>query len=356
VQHRILSKDSLAAFLEGLRKEHVVYAPKRDKKVPNKMVWKILEPGESPLFEFANTDMSPKDFVFPQSECLMRFRTGEDGTSVLKPIEPEPRKTLLFNVRPCDGKGLSFMDMIFCQDEQTNDVYWRDKRERTLMVGLACNNPCPSCFCHEANCGPHSETGLDVLMTDLGTRLLLKPLTDRGATLVDGLPEAAPGDVDRAEELKGTVEASMKPVIRTEHLEARSLMDAYNLPYWDRVCEACINCGTCTFVCPTCHCFDIQDETTPDGEEGRRVRNWDFCMSPLFTLHTSGHNPRGKKMARVRQRFMHKYKYIPMKRNGEVGCVGCGRCVRLCPVNIDIRDVINAMNAPAEAKPEGQEV
>jgi ferredoxin len=112
---------------------------------------------------------------------------------------------------------------------------------------------------------------------------------------------------------------------------------------WDKVYESCLNCGTCTFVCPTCHCFDIQDEVK--GTEGRRVRNWDYCMSWLFTVHGTGHNPRPSKKERVRQRFMHKFKYIPMKRDGEIGCVGCGRCVQLCPVNIDVREVVNQMNA-----------
>ena len=43
-------------------------------------------------------------------------------------------------------------------------------------------------------------------------------------------------------------------------------------------------------VCPTCWCFDIQDEG-PDKNSGERIRLWDSCMFPLFTLHGGrGHN------------------------------------------------------------------
>ncbi|MCD6297627.1 MAG: 4Fe-4S dicluster domain-containing protein, partial [Deltaproteobacteria bacterium] len=99
---------------------------------------------------------------------------------------------------------------------------------------------------------------------------------------------------------------------------------------------------TCTYLCPTCWCFDIQDEVL--GKEGDRIRNWDSCMFPLFTLHGSGHNPRDLKVQRVRQRFMHKLKYYVEKYENGVQCSGCGRCVRYCPVNIDIRQVCELMN------------
>lgn len=342
MRHRILSKDSLAGFLEELRAEYTVFAPRQDTKVPSKTVWKELQQNDVPDFRFVNTDMSPKHFMFPQSECMMRYE--DPAAPVLAPVEQDSRKRLLLNVRPCDARALAFMDTVFCQDQRTSDAYWQEKRNRTVMVGLACNNPCPTCFCHQANSGPHDETGLDLLLVDLGNRLLAKPLTEAGKSMAAGLPDAEEEDIRRGSELMQRAHEAMPPVIATDNLEHRTLLELYNLPYWKRVCETCINCGTCTFVCPTCHCFDIQDETSPDGGRGRRVRNWDFCMAPLFTLHTSGHNPRGEKAARVRQRFMHKYKYIPMRQPAEVGCVGCGRCVRLCPVNIDIRDVINAMN------------
>lgn len=340
MSYRIIMKDALGSFVERIQKDFEVFAPRKEGA---KTKWAVLEDAEQLDFGFINTDMSAKDFVFPQSECLMRFKTDGENAMVMQK-EEDVAKRFLFNVRPCDAKALSVLDRIFCQDNFTNDVYWKEKRDNTIMAGLACNVPSPTCFCMDVNCGPHHEEGLDLLFTDLGDKLLVKVLTDRVATLVDGLAEADDDDVKKAEELKAAAEGSMKSAVSTDNIAKREVMDIYEQPYWGRLADTCLNCGTCTYVCPTCHCFDIQDENTPDGSEGRRIRNWDSCMDPLFTLHTSGHNPRGVKISRVRQRFMHKFKYIPMKRDGEVGCVGCGRCTRMCPVNIDVRDVVNTMN------------
>ena len=126
-------------------------------------------------------------------------------------------------------------------------------------------------------------------------------------------------------------------------IKDKTILELYEAPIWDDIAFSCINCGTCTYVCPTCWCFDIQDETK--GKSCSRFRNWDTCMDPLFTMHGTGHNPRGEKTQRVRQRFMHKLKYFLDKYEKGIMCVGCGRCVKHCPVNIDIREVCNTMNS-----------
>jgi len=99
----------------------------------------------------------------------------------------------------------------------------------------------------------------------------------------------------------------------------------------------------CSCLCPTCYCFDLVDEKTAAGGI-KKVRTWDWCMAPLFTKHASGHNPRSVNSARLRQKVMHKFSYYP-ERYGIDSCVGCGRCVRNCPVNLDIREVLGQLNA-----------
>jgi ferredoxin len=104
---------------------------------------------------------------------------------------------------------------------------------------------------------------------------------------------------------------------------------------WKAQSERCLGCGACAFVCPTCACFDIQEDAK--GNTGNRIRCWDSCGFSLFTLHTSGHNPRPDQSARWRQRLMHKFSYMP-DRLSVTGCTGCGRCSRACPVDMNIAE------------------
>ena len=184
------------------------------------------------------------------------------------------------------------------------------------------------------------------MLVDVGDGYTVKAITEKGKKLLSGVTEleaASPKAVEKAAALRQSSEAGLGNQFKMEPLSEAGLLDVFNSAFWDEVQFACINCGTCTFVCPTCWCFDIQDEV--NGDNGDRLRLWDSCMFPLFTHHGSGHNPRAQKLQRVRQRFMHKLKYYNDKYHTGVACVGCGRCVHSCPVNIDIRDVARLMSA-----------
>lgn len=339
--YKSLAKQDIGKLYEKLIKEYEVYAPVKKGIDVN---WSKIEDPKEIIFDFKNSSLSPKNLFFPQTEVMFEFKNdpkAEDGY-ILKEIPPLPKVRALLNIRPCDAKAFSILDKVFMRDEDSLDVYWKDKRDKTVLIGLACLSPCSTCFCTEVNSSPFGEDGLDVLMIDLGDTLLLKAITERGSSIIGDFEDADSSYDEKIEELKNKSESKIETKISMDNILSKEILEVYEHPYFDRVYETCINCGACTFYCPTCHCFDIQDETK--GNYGRRVRNWDTCMSWLFTHHASGHNPRGSKKHRVRQRFMHKFKYMPFKLEGDIGCVGCGRCIQVCPVNIDVREVVNNMN------------
>jgi len=179
----------------------------------------------------------------------------------------------------------------------------------------------------------------------LDDELVIQVITEKGQELLNSIQGEVETSGGKKEVISALQESSLqfiKSVVPTEGLKHREVNSLFNAEFWEELQFACIICGVCTFICPTCWCFDIQDEVLKG--DGLRLRNWDSCMFPLFTLHGSGHNPRSQKLQRVRQRFMHKLKYFPDKYHKGVACVGCGRCVQQCPVNIDIRQVFRLMN------------
>ena len=338
----ILKKKALADFLRSLGRSYQVFGPKQEGGEVR------FGPADGEvLLDYQNSRLSPKEFFFPQSERMFEFNADPkaEDAFLLKERPADLRPRLLFGIRPCDAKAFAVLDKIYGNDQYT-DTYWFDKREATTLIGLACNRPCATCFCTSVGCGPFHEEGLDVLAVDLGEDILLRPLTDKGEKALEAagdLAKAGKKAAASAKALKTEAESSITSRVDMDKVNERTVMELFEAGHWAKVAQRCLNCGVCTYVCPTCHCFDIQDEVS--GKIGDRVRNWDSCMSWLFTQHGTGHNPRPDKTSRVRQRFMHKFKYIPLKRGGDIGCVGCGRCVVQCPVNIDVRDVVRDMNA-----------
>jgi len=308
--------------------------------------FKPLADGVLPELTFQNSRLSPKSIVYPQSEVMMTYSLDEsrEDHHLMKEAAKDYSPRAVIGIRPCDAKAFVLVRLNFDTAEY-QDPYWLRAYESTTFIGLGCEAPCSSCFCTTAGCGPYHEEGLDVLLADAGDHYLAKVLTEKGVRFLEagGWKTAAAKGADQTiASMAKTAEGKITSFVQTDNLKSLPNNDLHGAPFWEETSFACINCGTCTYSCPTCWCFDIQDETR--GSSGVRTKNWDSCMYPLFTLHGTGHNPRGTKLHRVRQRFMHKLKYFVDKYDRGIQCVGCGRCVRLCPVNIDIRRVCNMMN------------
>ena len=337
-----IEKQEWAKGLAAAEKGYRLYGPVKQGSFYN---FAALAPGQAPALECQNTRMSARSVVYPQSEVLMDYTLDPAAadTHVLKETPAPAKPAAALAVRPCDAYSFVLVRRNFDAPD-VKDNYWLRNYAATTFVGLACDRPCSTCFCTTAGCGPFHEEGLDVLLVDDGDHFLAKILTDKGDAFITaaGWSGAAPEAEARIAAGRTAAEAKIISRVNTDRLAAQAQLELYQADFWESIAFACINCGTCTYLCPTCWCFDIQDEIR--GQQGIRMRNWDSCMFPLFTLHGSGHNPRDKKVQRVRQRFMHKLKYYVDKYGDGIQCVGCGRCVQYCPVNIDIRHVCELMN------------
>ena len=333
---KILKKDRLPGFLERLVRERQVFAPVRKGEVI--LIREIDSPSQV-ILAYRNAKESPKSALFPQREALFRYRT-EKGKAEVDVPAGAAKGRVLFGIRPCDARGLLLLDKVF--GGGCGDPYYMEKRRDTVVVSLGCADPNPSCFCLTMGGGPCSAEGSDLLLLDLGDFHLAEAVNEKGAALLEdqAFEQSDEESLSLAEKIRKQAEACMQPVAKKENLE-QDLERLFNDPVWKDLAESCLSCGICTYLCPTCHCFDLCDEAS--GQAGERIRVWDSCQFPLFTQQASGFNPRPTVKERFRQRVMHKLSYLP-KSQAMTGCVGCGRCVTDCPVNLDIREVMVSLS------------
>ncbi len=340
-----IEKSAWTGGLDNARKSYLLFGPV---ECQGRHIFRLLEDNMYPDMGYTHSVLSPKSLLFPQTQKMLQASVDpkEKDHDILKPIEIDASPRAVIGIRPFDARAVELVKLNF-DTENYRDPYWCDAYEATTFVGLAVNQPSMFDFSTSTGSGPFAEEGLDVLLVDCEDHFLAKVLSQKGASFLEKAGFSYVQDPDVAGQVIQKMEARAKEAVNSavqaDNIKEKTVLELYNASFWEDLAFSCINCGTCAYVCPTCWCFDIQDETR--GTTVTRMRNWDTCMSPLFTLHSSGHNPRGEKTQRVRQRFMHKLKYFQDKYDQGIMCVGCGRCVEKCPANIDIREVARLMNA-----------
>jgi ferredoxin len=324
----LLKKDRLNELLDKLALEATVYVPG---KRAEQTCFVPYAKGEAVDLGKAKTDLSPKETLFPQTETLYTYKQlGEDVT-----IEETVNTTnqVLFGVRSCDTYSIERLDEVFLTRSYVDTLYY-ERRKNTLIVALGCTGTDRACFCTSFGIDPAAAPGADIQLTDAGDSFFVEALTPKGTEALGAWSSfLAEGERPAASEAP---ELSFSFVLDTANLK-ESLEKMFEDPYWNDLSMKCLGCGTCAFVCPTCHCFDMSQ--TNKGSEGYRFRTWDSCTFTEYSLMAGFHNPRPTKSKRLRQRFMHKLCFFE-DRYGSSLCCGCGRCIELCPVSIDISRVI----------------
>ena len=322
----MLKKQNVSRLLDELRREYEVFYPTRDEEgiVSFSNVGNVV-------LDYSNSTLPPKDLFLPQTETTFEFEKGAE-------FRLQPRvhilKRIVFGIRPCDVNSLILLDKVFSGDFL--DPYYLQRRRNTSLIAINCTEPEKNCFCSFLETGPSLKEGADIVLTDLGDFYYVEALTEKGKKLVDS-------ELSFFEEVNVEKEIARKrkvEITKTIDLKgiAERLEKSIESPYWGKVSKKCLNCAICTYLCPTCYCFDAVDESL--DFKGQRIRCWDSCMFPSYSRMAGGINPRATKKDRLMQRVYHKFKYFD-DRYGNFACVGCGRCVTACPVNIDITKIVS---------------
>jgi formate hydrogenlyase subunit 6/NADH:ubiquinone oxidoreductase subunit I len=328
---QLIRKQSLEKLYTALTANRKVYAPVI-------AAGKQIEYRYNPAFAEVTSDhirstLSVKNIVFPKVENLFYYTNAKTESTITGIDLNNIPEVVLWGSHPCDNAAFDTLRSIFCWD--TKDEFFSKRLEKLAVIGLSCHLSDEYCFCTSVGLSPSSAKGSDILLSRLQNGdYHADILTEKGNEIVTSL-------ADLFEPVSAEKEIITEVAQKFSYEQVTSkLATAFEHPFWVENSLRCIGCGACAYVCPTCACFDIQDETR--GKNGKRYRSWDSCGFGLFTLHTSGHNPRSVQSQRWRQRIMHKFSYMP-ERNKSLGCVGCGRCSSGCPVDMNIAEQLEAL-------------
>ncbi len=297
-----------------------------------------------------NTTRSAKDFFFPQTENLMEFKTEGKKIEIID-VRRENEDFAIFGVRACDVRSFDVLDRAFLSEPA--DTYYQNRREHGVIFSLACSKPAETCFCGTFGIDPANPKG-DIVCYKTDDAIYMEAKTEKGANLMDSVSDIVAedegGDGESAVNAqKEIISERMKKLplasLSTDKFGGDKTAKFFDDPAWKSLSESCLGCGTCTFVCPTCQCYDIKDFNAGNGI--KRFRCWDSCMYSEFTKMSAG-QPRLTQLERFRQRFMHKLVYYPANNDGMFSCVGCGRCLSKCPIQMNIVKVMKNLGEGGE--------
>lgn len=338
---RWIKKENLKPLLKRWSEKFQVLAPVEDEGTT------LLLPYDEDKFtlDYINFALPVKESLFEQKEKLFEWKNVNGNIETSSPKETDFNKKILFGVRPCDAYGIAYMDRFYLKE--FHDTNYALRREKTWVVALNCLEQGKHCFCHDMGVGPFAKKGYDLLLTPINDGFMIEagsPKAEELLKLGEEFFEASNLTLEDKSNLLAEVEAKFTKKLDTKNLH-QVLEASFNHPMWEEYAKLCISCTGCTNVCPTCTCFNVVEENI-SCNEGCRVRYWDSCQNDSFTRNAGHHNPRDR-VAKVRYRFYDKLKYIEDRFDFK-GCTGCGRCIEVCPVFVDIAEIATKLQQDYE--------
>jgi ferredoxin len=333
-----------AITLERLERFDELPVGYRDRQAPGS--YAVEASGDPTLFHYAVGPHSVKKLLHPSSRRLWHAQKTAEGWELSNEAAPTQSRAL-FGIRSCDVESIDVLDGVFTGSDHT-EPHYRAAREQLLLITASCPQPSGVCFCTSMGHGPKPRR-YDINLTEIfdGTShyFFVESASERGRELLDILAGAiADADSDDmrladaadAGAAASTVETACRRIGKTLDTDglAADIGAERESPHWEDVAERCLACGNCTMVCPTCFCTTTYDVTDLAGSASEHWQTWDSCFNTDFSyLH--GGAIRQSVSSRYRQWLSHKLSTW-FDQFGRSGCVGCGRCIAWCPVQIDI--------------------
>lgn len=326
---KFISREGLETLLREISKDQRLFAPVEEDKV---LIYEQVNRIEEIDWDFGRPVNPVKEILFPQTEHLMTFEMDHGNVEISRSFEAAA--TVIFGVRPCDARGGQILDKVLIE-AGPEERYYQARRESTALIGLACKQMGDACFCTSVGGAPDDPSGMDVMLYEVEGGYLVELHSKLGSSLFAGA-ELTDTDLE-----KPPVDLKLSYPVPPEEV----WRNAFESELWAENADRCLSCRICAYVCPTCRCFDVRDEKLPSkngSEYSERVRCWDSCSGETYRRIAGGHNPRAAKADRLRNRIFCKLYYI-REQTGWLACTGCGRCIELCPVNIDITEVMGQL-------------
>ncbi|MBM3702552.1 MAG: hypothetical protein FJW63_06155 [Actinobacteria bacterium] len=284
------------------------------------------------------------------------------------------KKRVIVGLKSCDLAALSILDRVFLSEDFI-DPFYKEKRENTILMSSDCLDAKESCFCTEVggNPFPEKDSGVtydsdykssiiskgslfqkqsfDLNLTLLDNEFLVEVGSEKGKRLIEAnrtlFSEAKKEAVQKREEKREGMKAKVRERNKVFSSKVvKSFQDIIKAKddsiLWKELSEDCVECGACTNICPTCHCFLLIDSA--QKEKFFKDKTWDSCQFNGFARMAGGADPSDELWKRFRNRYLCKYSYKP-ENFGFLACTGCGRCIDACQGKIDKREVLNKVTS-----------
>lgn len=340
----LIEKNNVMKLAGELAKSYSLYGPVVDRE-SNQAFFSRVESASEISLSAEIPSNPPKSVVFPQIEKILQYRYDRNTRTVSMSPETDKSNKALFGIRPCDLTGIMVLDRFFMGQEFTDEVYL-EHRKRMFIVSNTCTAPFKQCFCVCTDSGPAADEGYDLNLTEIGDMYLVETGSEKGKDFAEKLGLEKAGDEYTALKKKAIDKSiSLFEKLATDNKAWISrVMNRVTTGFikedvWKYIGKQCFECGACSFVCPTCSCFNIEDHNRFGGET-ERMREWDSCSYEGYTKMAGDHNPRHPVEDRRNKRFFCKLSYSQSKKYLRPGCVGCGRCQWVCPGDIGLPNVV----------------